>query len=138
MRDVIRSGTFKKIGSVLVARHGSLVSEDYFEGSESTLRDTRSATKSTYEYSDRDGIAIDKGFLSGVDAKIMSFFPDRQPMKNPDPRKEQITVEDFLTMSSLLECDDNNMFPRGHEERMYLIEDYVKFTLDLPIKAIPS
>jgi hypothetical protein len=42
----IRSGEFKKIGSVLVARHGKLVYEAYFDGDAATLRDTRSATKS--------------------------------------------------------------------------------------------
>jgi CubicO group peptidase (beta-lactamase class C family) len=136
IQDVIRSNDFKNIGSILVARHGELVFEEYFEGSRSTLRDTRSATRSITSI--LIGIAIDRGFLSGVNAPVMSFFPDKQPVKNPDPRKDQITIEDFLTMSSLLECDDNNQFSAGHEERMYLTEDYVKFTLDLPIKGFPS
>jgi CubicO group peptidase (beta-lactamase class C family) len=136
MRNDVKSGVFKKIGSVLVARHGKLVFQEYFDGSASSLRDTRSATKSITSI--LIGIAIDKGFLAGVDAQVMSFFPDKQPVKNPDPRKEKITVEDFLTMSSLLECDDNNQFSTGNEERMYLTEDYGKFTLDLPIKGFPS
>ncbi len=135
MENAIKSGTLTKIGSVLVARHGKLVFENYFDGSRSTLRDTRSATKTVTSI--LIGIAIDQGLLSGVDAQIVSFFPDKRPFKNPDTRKKKITVEDFLTMSSLLECDDNNMFSQGHEERMYLTEDYVKFTLDLPIKGFP-
>jgi CubicO group peptidase (beta-lactamase class C family) len=134
MEAALRGGEFKKIGSIVIARHGSLVYENYSDGSEATaLRDTRSATKSITDI--LVGIAIEKGLLSGVDAPILPFFPDKQPLDNPDPRKAKITVEDFLTMSSLLECDDWNDYSRGNEERMYIMEDWIKFTLDLPIKG---
>lgn len=135
MQSAIEAGKFLKIGSILVARHGKLLYEHYFDGDENTLRDTRSATKSITGM--LIGMAIDQHKLRGVDVRITSFFPDKRPFRNPDPRKEKITVEDFLTMSSLLECDDWNDFSSGNEERMYVTEDWLKFALDLPIKGFP-
>lgn len=134
MEAAIRSGELKKIQSVVIARDGRLVYEGYFGGANAgTLMDVRSASKTVTSM--LVGIAIDRGLLAGVQAKILSFFREKKPVANPDPRKEQMTVEDFLTMSSLLECDDWNDHSRGNEENMYTIEDWVKFTLDLPIKG---
>src|SRR6516225_948862 len=39
MSAAIRSDQFKKIGSVLIARHGKLAYEDYVDGDENSLRD---------------------------------------------------------------------------------------------------
>src|SRR5580704_13569769 len=130
----IRSGEFKKIGSVLIARHGKLVYESYFDGDANSLRDTRSATKSITDA--LVGIALDEKKLSGVDARVLHLLPEHaHKLQNPDPRKDKITVEDFLTMSSALECDDWNDASRGNEERMYVVEDWAQFILDLPIRG---
>lgn len=134
MEAAIAAGEFKKIGSVLIARHGHVVYERYFEGDAATLRDTRSATKSLTGA--LVGIAIQEKKLSGVNARILDLLPERaRRMQNKDPRKALITVEDFLTMSSSLECDDWNDASRGNEEKMYVVEDWAQFILDLPIRG---
>lgn len=132
MDEAIRSNEFKKITSVLIARGGKLVYEVYYDGDADTLRDTRSVTKTITSM--LMGIAIDQRRLEGVDASVFPFFPDKQPLQNPDPRKQRITVEDFLTMSSVLECDDWNEGSPGNEERMYPVEDWTRFALNLPVR----
>jgi CubicO group peptidase (beta-lactamase class C family) len=132
----VGGGAYKQITSVIVAHGERVLYEQYFDTSgAAALRNTRSATKTVTGI--LVGAAVDRGVLS-ADSPVLPFFSDRLPLANPDPRKERITVEDFLTMSSLLECDDENEFSRGNEERMYLVEDWVKFTLDLPIKGFPG
>jgi len=126
MEAAIKAGEFKKIGSVLIARHGQLVYETYFEGDATALRDPSLLI----------GLAIQEKKLSGIHAEILNLLPEhRRNLQNSDPRKEKITVEDLLTMSSPLECDDWNDASRGNEERMYLIEDWAQFILDLPIRG---
>jgi CubicO group peptidase (beta-lactamase class C family) len=137
MGERIKDNTFQRITSVVVAVDGKLAYEGYFNGAgRDTGHDVRSASKTVASM--LIGLAIDRGAISGVDAKVFDFFPERrQAMKNPDPRKDKITLEDLLTMSSLLECDDNNEYSSGNEERMYVTEDWLGFFLDLPIKGFP-
>src|SRR5437660_1676261 len=88
MEKAIRAGEFKKIGSILIARHGKLAYEAYFDGDAATLRDTRSATKSITDI--LVGIAIGEKKLSGVDARVLSYLPERaRKMENRDPRKDK-------------------------------------------------
>ena len=134
MGDSLRAGAFGDITSILIARDGKLVHESYLSGSEATSRNTRSATKTLTGM--LLGIAIDRGDLPEADAPALQYL-DARPELHTDPRKGQITIEDLLTMSSILECNDWNDFSSGHEERMYLREDWLQFTLDLPIRGTP-
>jgi CubicO group peptidase (beta-lactamase class C family) len=137
MQKAIEAGDFKAVTSVLIARHGKIVYEHYFDQAGADgLRNTRSVTKTVT--GTLVGLAIDRHLLAGVQVRVTDYFRDKQPFLNPDPRKNEITVEDFLTMSSLLECDDENSYSRGNEERMYIMEDWAKFTLDLPLRGFPS
>jgi CubicO group peptidase (beta-lactamase class C family) len=136
LEAALRDGRFGRITSVLVRRGGDVVHEWYADGSDrSTLHNTRSATKTVTGL--LVGIAIDHGHLSGVDTAVSSVLPTGDLTHAADPRKDAITVEDLLTMSSVLECDDTNPFSAGHEERMYLSPHWTDFALGLPVRGYP-
>lgn len=136
MDSLIQSGHYKQITSVLIAQGGEIKFEKYYNGSsDSTLHNTRSATKSITSM--LIGCMIDDGLLQS-EQELASRHSKINNRQNDDARKDSITVEDLLTMSSILECDDWNPLSRGNEERMYLIEDWVKFYWDLPIKGFPD
>jgi CubicO group peptidase (beta-lactamase class C family) len=130
----IADATYKGITSIVVADHGRLVYEAYFNGgSRDTLNDMRSATKTLTAL--LAGAAIERGLIPDVHAKVYPYFADKRPFLHADARKDAFTLEDLLTMSSLWECDDDNAFSSGNEERMYVGEDWLRFVLDLPIKG---
>ena len=82
--------------SLLVVKNGYLIAEDYFnEGSVEQKDRLQSATKSYT--SALVGIALEQGYLSSVDQKMLDFFPEVADQIT-DPRKEQITIRDLLQM----------------------------------------
>ncbi len=127
----IADKTYKDITSIMVVEDGKTVYEHYFNGSTvDTLNDVRSASKSITAL--LVGAAIDRHLITGVDARVYDFFPGHQPA---DPRLKKTTLEDLLTMSSLWECNDENPFSTGNEERMYVTERWLDFALALPVKG---
>ena len=84
------------IYSLLVIKNGYLIAEGYFnEGSVEQKDRLQSVTKSYT--SALVGIALEQGYLSSVDQKMLDFFPEVADQIT-DSRKEQITIRDLLQM----------------------------------------
>lgn len=138
LAEVIRTitGNDIKTHSIFVARNGFAILDAVFypfsfsEG----LHDFASVTKAII--ATLIGIAIDKGFVQSVDQKVLDFFPDRS-VENRNDRKEEITIEDLLTMRSGFQC--------GHDGEKELWEmthhsdkPWVQYALDFPMDAKPG
>jgi CubicO group peptidase (beta-lactamase class C family) len=126
--------------SVLVARRGKLVVEEYFYGFDrNTLHDMRSASKTVT--SALIGLAIDRREISNAEAAALSFFPTYRQYANWDERKARITVHDLLTMSSGLDANDSDPESVAAEWRYQdqtAQPDWTKFALDAPMIADPG
>jgi CubicO group peptidase (beta-lactamase class C family) len=82
--------------SLLVVKDDYLIAEGYFnEGSVDQKDRLQSVTKSYT--SALVGIALEQGYLSNVDQRMLDFFPEVAGQIT-DPRKEQITIRDLLEM----------------------------------------
>lgn len=118
--------------SLLIIRNGYIVSETYYGNqSQNTPHVLYSVTKSFV--STLIGIALDQGKLKTVDQLALDLLPP-QTYANPDPRKQAITVENLLTMSSGLAWKEGD--PAYRE--LYMSRNWVKTVLDLPIAADPG
>ena len=126
-----------QVHSVLVAHRGQLVIEEYFNGhSRHEPHDLRSVTKSIRSL--LLGIALDKGFIDRVDDPISKYLEPTGPAKNPDIRKDSITIEYLLTMSAGWDCNDWDPRSDGQEDRVYKKKDWIQYTLDLPLVNPPG
>ena len=120
--------------SVLLQRHGRVVVALYTRGAdEGTLHDTRSAGKSV------TGLLVAAAVQDGLlrrDTPVFDALQDVQPFANDGPAKRGIVVEDLLTMSSALDCDDNQDGSPGNEEGMYPQPRWLRWAADLPTRAV--
>lgn len=123
----------QNIHSLLVVRNGYLIAEAYFFPYDSKQsHDLASVTKSLT--GTLVGLAIAQGKIKSVQEPMLSFFKGRK-FANPDPRKERITIEHLLTMSSGLDCAG-----RGEPALwgMLSASDNVQYMLDRPVIAEPG
>jgi CubicO group peptidase (beta-lactamase class C family) len=134
LADAIGQGEFPKTTSVLVVYRGRLIYERYFgAGGLDLLNDTRSATKSITALA--VGAALEDSAIASVTAPAFDYLADLAPFQNDAPLKRQVTIEDLLTMSSALDCDDNVDDSPGNEDRMHEQQQWARWAVDLPIQA---
>ena len=127
----IAQGNYPKTTSVLVVRDGKLVYEAYFgDGGRDVLNDTRSATKSITALAVET--AIGEGAISSRRALAFSILGDLAPFQSDGPDKQAITVDDLLTMSSALDCNDDDDKSPGNEDNMHVQENWSRWAVDLP------
>lgn len=126
------------VHSILVARNGKLVLEEYFYGNDrETPHDLRSAGKTFASV--MLGAAMLRGVAISPDSRVYDLLAGRGPFANPDPRKTTMTLAHLLTQASGLDCNDNDDNSRGNEDTMQrLAGDWAKFTLDLPMVHDPG
>jgi CubicO group peptidase (beta-lactamase class C family) len=119
-----RFSDYGTITSVVVSQGGEVVLEEYLDGDVSTLRNTRSCTKTVAGM--LVGMAIDRGIVAGVDTPLQELLGEPAP---------PVKLRDLLTMSSCLDCDDWDDASPGNEELMYPQEDWLGFALRLPLRG---
>jgi len=128
------------VHSILVARRGRLVLEEYFCGYDrDTPHDIRSAGKTFASV--MLGAAMLRGAQIAPDTKIYSLLADGGPYQNLDPRKKYITLAHLMTHSAGLACDDNDDASPGNENTMTTQTaqpDWWRYTLDLPMVQLPG
>ena len=143
---LINMGFFGNVHSLVIIHKDRVVLEKYFQGwTRHMLHPCCSATKSFV--SALIGIAIEKGYITGVDEKILSFFPEYSTIEHLDEMKESITLKNVLTMTAGFTWDersipyyDNKGNPNYENDaiRLELSNDFIKFVLDLPMSHTPG
>lgn len=126
------------IHSVLMARGGRLVLEEYFHGyGRDTPHDLRSAAKTFASL--LMGVTMRAGGDIGPHTPLYSFL--NAPPPDDDPRRRDITLAHLLTHTSGLDCDDYNEASPGGEGAMQgqsAEADWRRFALDLPMAHAPG
>ena len=125
------AGGIPRVQSLLVARHGRLVLERYYNGAgRESLLDVRSVTKSVVSL--LTGIAIAEGIIPDADAEIGPWLENTWTL---DANDRQVTVRDLLTMTGGWDWFEAGAV--GYNDWI-LSADRVQYLLDRPHTAAPG
>jgi CubicO group peptidase (beta-lactamase class C family) len=122
-----------QVHSLLIARHGKLVLEEYFHGFDrATPHDTRSASKSWTNV--LIGAAMQAGVPIRLETPVYATMLGTVPA-DLDPRKKAMTLEHLISMTAGFDCDDSGDRP-GDEDRMQeqtAEPDWYRYSLNVPM-----
>jgi CubicO group peptidase (beta-lactamase class C family) len=149
---VPRFDTWKEadLHAVLVARHGTLVFEHYFQGADEhwgqslgivtfgpdVKHDLRSITKSVTSL--LLGIAIDRGWVPGVDTSVLSLLPAYAGLHSA--AMDRITLRHLLTMSAGLKWDEDLPYSSSANSEIQMDDapDPYRYVLTRPVDTPPG
>ena len=126
-----------QIHSLLIARHGKLVLEEYFHGFDRNQpHNLRSASKSWT--ATLIGAAMQAGVPLRLDTPVYQTMLGTVPA-DLDPRKRAMTLEHLLTMTAGFNCDEDDT-TSANEDVMDNrgIEDWWGYTLKVPLVSTPG
>jgi len=130
--------SYENVLSMLIVKNGKLVHEVYSPYCQrNTLHWMASITKTIT--STLIGIAIDKGFIESVDARLHELLPQYgDHFKHPE--KKQIALKHMMTMTSGLEWNEQVSYndPRNSEWQMVESEDWMTYVVSQPLKDKPG
>ena len=124
------------IDSVTIIRHGAIVADAYIPPfAPQTRHIVHSCTKSVV--STLIGIAIEEGFIDGVEVPLLDLFPG-VAVENADPWKETMTLEDALTMTTGMDARDSYLYGWRGLTSMRGSEAWTAHALSFPMTAEPG
>ena len=125
-----------QIHSLLIARHGKLVVDEYFHGyHRDQPHDTRSASKSWT--ATLIGAAMQAGVPLRLDTPVYETMLGQGGRL--DPRTRAMTLEHLLTMTAGFNCDPNDTTSADEdmmEDRG--VQDWYGYTLNVPLISAPG
>ncbi len=134
----LERGLYNKVDSLLIIKDGVLVVEQYYNGWDvDRAHPMQSVSKSITSL--LVGSAIFEGHIKGVDEPISKYLPKYTSLLVDG--KEQITIEDLLTMSAGFDWNEHSpgyTEPGNIRMKEVLSKDAVDFTLTTPFITEPG
>ena len=130
MRAVL-TGKYPNVRSILLVKNGNIILEEYFyHYHRYVIQDFRSGGKSVT--SELVGIAIDKGFIKGVNEKLFDYFPEFEKGTDWDKRKDEILLHHVLNMTWGIDQSG----PANYA--IWYTENWITDILNLPLVREPG